>query len=156
MKKENQTPDELKEWGSYLMDCIKHIVHGRPEEELLHEVVHKIESRLSYYHVKKNIKTLKHIVQEIELWALGLDPHDFEVVNKMMFKKFGKNIGEENFLKKIEAVVKRGEIKTVPQYRLLLEFLDLFSGDVSKKEMIEKVTELVFSFEVKLNKQKKG
>jgi hypothetical protein len=156
MKKESQTPDELKEWGSYLLVCFKHIVHGRPEEELLHEVVNSIESRLSYFYQKGNIKTLKHIVHEIELWALGLDPHDFKVVNKMMFKKFGKNIGEENFLKKIESVVKRGQIKTVPQYRLLLEYLDLFSGDDSKKEMVEKVTELVFSFEVNLNKRKKG
>lgn len=98
---------------------------------------------------------MKHIVQEIELWALDLDPHDFEVVNKMMFKKFGKKIGEENFFKKIETVVKRGQIKTVNEYRLLNEFLNSFSGDVSKKEMIEKVTELVFSFELKLNKQKK-
>ncbi|MEJ0105043.1 MAG: hypothetical protein WDO19_21925 [Bacteroidota bacterium] len=156
MKEESQTPDELKEWGSYLMECIKQIVHGRPEEELIREVVNSMESGLSHCYVKRNIKTLKYMVHEIELWALGLDPHDFKVINKMMFKKFGKNIGEENFLKKIESVVKGGQIKTVPQYRLLLEYLDLFSGDVSKKEMIEKVTELVFLFEVKLNKRKKG
>ncbi|MGK2861137.1 MAG: hypothetical protein ACSLE0_04350 [Chitinophagaceae bacterium] len=156
MKKESQTPDELKEWGSYLLEGIKHIGNGKPEEELLQEVVNSMESGLSHYHVKRNIKTLKHMVHEIELWALGLDPHDFKVVNKMMFKKFGKNIGEENFLKKVEVVVKRGQIKTVPQYRLLLEYLDSFSDDVSKKEMIEKVTELVFSFEIKLNKRKKG
>lgn len=156
MKKEGQTPDELKEWGSYVLESIKHIGFGKPEEELLKKVIHSIEGRLSHYYVKKKIKTLKHIVQEIELWALDLDPHDFEVVNKMMFKKFGKKIGEENFFKKIETVVKRGQIKTVNEYRLLNEFLNSFSGDVSKKEMIEKVTELVFSFELKLNKQKKG
>lgn len=95
-------------------------------------------------------------MHETELWALGLDPHDFEVVNNMMFKKFGKKIGEEIFFKKSEAVVKRGQIKTITEYRLLLEYLDSFSDDDSKKETIEKVTELVFSFEVKLNKRKKG
>ncbi|HLG38118.1 MAG TPA: hypothetical protein VI461_00570 [Chitinophagaceae bacterium] len=156
MKNESQTPDELKEWGSYLLECIRHIGKGKPDEKLLQEVINSMESGLSHYHLKRNIKTLKLMVHEIELWALELDPHDFEVVNKMMFKKFGKNVGEESFLKKIDAVLKRGQIKAIVEYRLLNEFLNSFSGDVSKKEMTEKVTELISSFEVKLNKRKKG
>ena len=156
MKKESQTPDELKEWGSYLLQSIKHIGHGKPEEKLLQEVIDSMERGLLHYQVNRNTKVLKSMVHEIEIWALELHPPDFEVVNKMVFKKFGKNIGEESFFKKIEAVVKRGQIKTATEYRLLNEFLNSFSGDVSKKEMIEKVTELVFLFEVKLSKQKKG
>lgn len=56
MKKEGQTPDELKEWGSYVLESIKHIGFGKPEEELLKKVIHSIEGRLSHYYVKKKSK----------------------------------------------------------------------------------------------------
>jgi hypothetical protein len=155
MKKESPSLDELNKWGICLLKCIKHIGHEKPDEKLLHKVIHSMEAGLLHYYANGSIKKLKSLVHEIELWALELDPHDFEVVNKMVFKEFGKNICEENFFKKIEKVIKKGQIKTENEYRLLNELLNIFSDDASKKEMIEKATELIFSFEVKLNKQKK-
>jgi hypothetical protein len=155
MKNESQTPDELKERGNFLLECFKHIGQGKPEEKLLQETMHSMNNLLLYYHSKGDKKSLKQLINEIELWILGLDPHDLAVVNKMVFEKFGNYIGEESFFKKINTVLKRGQIKTIVEYRLLIEFLNSFSGDDSRKEMVEKITELVFSYEVKLNKQKK-
>ena len=147
------TLDDLKEWGMYLLECINQIEPNKPDEELIRKVVFSIEEKLSYFHSKIDVKTVNHIVHEIELCALRLDPSDLNSINKKMVKRFGSAIGDKTFFKRIERVINGKEIKNAAQYRLLSEYLDLFSDDVSKMTTTQKAIDLVNSFEAKLNRK---
>jgi hypothetical protein len=146
--KNKKNLDELKEWGIYLLESIKRLeIEDENQRDLLNKVILAFEHDILHYHATNKLKTLKNLVQEIEFWALNLDPHHLAVVNDIAFKKFGKYVGEDRVLKKTESIIKRGKIRNINEYQLLNEILNLYSGDYSKKDFIDSVAQLIFLFE---------
>ena len=143
-KKDNK---DLREWGISLIKAIKTVGEKKSEQPLFNNVINYFETLIEDSHHNKKISVLKRIIKEIELWALNLDPVDAEEVNKIMITKFGKGVWEDSILKKVNLIIKRGIIKNLTEYRLLNEVLILYSDDISKRDIVNSVSKLVFVFE---------
>ncbi|GEM_PF-4297465 len=132
--KNKKNLDELKEWGIYLFESIKKLeIEDENQRDLLNKVILTFEHDILHYHATNKLKTLKNLVQEIEFWALNLDPHHLAVVNDIVFKKFGEHVGEDRVLKKTESIIKRGKIRNINEYQLLIEILKIYTREITQK-----------------------
>ena len=94
---------------------------------------------------KQNWKGLQMTVRDLIEMTESLSLSDYNHLNGILHKEFGKTIVDlkTNTQKKIKAIIKRGEINTTDEYRMIQSRIDEICGDKKKAAELEVLKQLL-------------
>ena len=151
MMKNKDELDKLYEWCVFIIKCLKQIGDktstSQEETEFNKTMNNLLEENIKYNYEAKKITALRKIKNELELLILHLDYTQINELNKKVQDKYGQFIGEDTILLKVNKVLNRGFIKSKNEYRLLMEVIEIYSGDFIRKDFIDKVSSVVAHYE---------
>jgi hypothetical protein len=64
---------------------------------------------------EKDFRGIKIIAKECSDWAKDMNKHKLDHLNSLLKEKFGKDLYSDTDLKKINAILSRGEIKNLKE-----------------------------------------
>lgn len=89
------------------------------------------------------------VSRDVAEWATDLSPQHQQQLDELLASKFGRGLTDErkDVQKEIARVLRRGQIDTADECRLLMARADEIYADDAKRSELEKINRLLAAFQ---------
>jgi hypothetical protein len=96
-----------------------------------------------------DLRGLKMVARDVQEWATALSPADQQKLDQALRSRFGHGLAEraDDAYREVAQILKRGQIDTQDEYRLLRIRVEAIHADESKRAELEKINELLAAYE---------
>ncbi|MCL4684864.1 hypothetical protein KJ059_08940 [Myxococcota bacterium] len=96
-----------------------------------------------------DLRGLKMVARDVREWATALSPADQQRLDEVLREQFGRGLTEEaeGLRAEVGRILRRGQIDTQDEYRLLLSRADEIYADPSKQDELKSINELLAGYE---------
>ncbi len=146
---ENQQELEFhKNWSLFIFNFLKEN-YSSNRNNYYDEIVKIV---LMTYELK-DLRGMRILSKESIRFAKQYSKEQIKILNQELFEQFGMDIYTyNNNAKRIKEIIKRGEIKNLPEYELLLDYLEDIFEDAANQEEIDKINPLLEAYQRKTGK----
>jgi len=149
MRRGKQTATEadlkqLQDWCATVVGFIK--ANAGPQFKPIAVI---LELAISEEYEKASLRGLKQINDDLRAWAKGFSPKQQRELDELLHASVGRGLmeGQRLFERQVNAILKRGRIKSEDEARLLLERADEIYTDDEKKIEMKKINRLLAGYE---------
>lgn len=96
-----------------------------------------------------NHRGLKMVASDVREWATALSPAYRQRLDQNLRARFGRGLIEkaDESRGEVERILRRGQIDTQDEYRLLMSRVEEIYADESRRTELEKINELLAAYE---------
>jgi len=107
----------------------------------MEEVIHQAFER-------RDLRGLRMVARDVAEWATDLSPEQQQQLDALLVSRFGRGLKDQrkDVEREIARILRRGQIETEGEYRLLMARVDEIYADESKAEELEQINRLLLAF----------
>lgn len=141
----SQREAEMKELRDWCVVIIRFLAEFDPSSGVFAQSEQAIEAAFQ----RGNFRGLKMVASDVREWTTALSPSDQQRLDQLLRSRLGRGLTEEakEVSSEIDRILRRGQIDTQDEYRLLVSRADEIYADDSKRAELEKINELLAAYE---------
>lgn len=132
---------QLRDWSVAIARFIGSIPEAASLSRQMEEVIHQAFER-------RDLRGLRMVARDVAEWATDLSPEQQQQLDALLVSRFGRGLKDQrkDVEREIARILRRGQIETEGEYRLLMARVDEIYADESKAEELEQINRLVLAF----------
>lgn len=113
------------------------------------ELYTQFEEAIENAHQRRDLRGLKMVSNDLTQWASDLPPEEQDRLERQLTDRFGWGLAKERHdaARRVASILRRGQIDSEEQYRLLVEHADEIHADESKTDEMQQINSLLASYE---------
>ena len=135
----------LKELRDWCVAAIRFLAECDPSSEVFAQSEQAIEAAFQ----RGNLRGLKMVASDVREWTTALSPGDWQRLDQVLRSRFGRGLADEakEASSELDRILRRGQIDTQGEYRILMNRVDEIYADESKRVELKRINELLAAYE---------
>lgn len=137
-----EEPLQLRDWCTAIVRFMASVSEPAP---LFREMEEAIERAFE----RRDLRGLRMIARDVAEWASDLSPEHQEQLDEQLLAQLGRGLRDarQDTQKEVSRILRRGQIDTADECRLLMSRADEIYGDDSKRAELERINALLVAYE---------